>query len=235
MTITTALLELLRLIEDDEFTDELKARIREQIDSASVNVTSDPRDLAEGNATLLNAMLVVVLGKVQDLYGEINANFHPMPVFLNQPQSQVVPLSEDHGTFVIGLGQDVKSWEDVFYDICHEALHLLNPVINVKCDNVSVSALDEGVAVKFAEQMYEMYIKPYCNKTPLTSPIAATRSQYFITYFAAKKIPDHVLKEVRTVFGRFSKIDDTEKFTALVGRYVNSEEIKLLTLPFVYK
>lgn len=124
--------------------------------------------------------------------------------------------------------------ENAFYDVCHEVVHLLNPVFNVQDANVKVSALDEGVAVKFAEQMYERYIRPYCDRIPSTSPIFYRNSQYFVAYSAAKKIPDGVLKEVRQVFGMFSKIDDVEKFKTLVGSYLSDKEMDELMAKFIY-
>jgi hypothetical protein len=180
--------------------------------------------------------MLVTLGLVQDLYGSgDDTELDPCPRFEPQPQSQIVPLMGDHGTVAIVLGEYVRSWEEVFYDICHESLHLLNPVINVKDSKVRVSSLEEGVAVKFAESMYEKYIKPYCGKTPLTSPVKSPNSQYFLVFNAAKKIPDDVLKEIRSVFGKFSNIDDSEKFKRLVSQYLNDEEIRILVQGFVYK
>ena len=233
MTIAPVLLQLL---EDVELKNELKARIKEQIDSAAVNATPNPRDETEGNKKLLKATMAVVLAKLENLYGDgEDTKLYPMPLFEAQPQSQIVPLMEDHGTVAIVLGEYVRTWEEVFYDICHESLHLLNPVINVKGDKVKVSALEEGCAVKFAEQMYEKYINPYCDKIPSTSPANAPDSQYFMVYSVAKKIPDELLKDVRREFGRFSSIDDVVKFTALVGGYVCGEEVEVLIKPFAYR
>lgn len=227
---------LLQLLEDVELNNGLKARLKEQIDSAAVNATSNPRDEIEGNKELLNAIMVVVLAKLENLYGDGDyTKLYSMPLFVAQPQSQIVPLMEDHGTVAIVLGEYVRTWEDVFYDICHESLHLLNPVINVKGGNVKVSSLEEGCAVNFAEHMYQKYINPYCDKIPTTSPANAPYSPYFIAYSVTKKIPDGVLKEVRKEFGRFSKIDDVEKFTALVGGYVSGEEVEVLIKPFPYR
>ena len=229
MTIAMVLLELLEQIKDDQFTDEVKATLKKQIDSAAVDRTSDPRDRTEGNQNLLNAAMLVVYGTVQDLYGVGDeTDLYPFPIFEAQPQSQIVPLIKDRGTVTIVLGENVRSWEDVFYDICHESLHLLNPAINVK-----ICALEEGVAVKFAEQMYEKCVIPYCDKMPRTSPANSYASEYYVAYSAAKKIPDDVLKEIRNVFGKFSKIDDAEKFGELVSEYLNDDEIERLVAPFI--
>jgi hypothetical protein len=236
MTIGPVLLELLEQIKVDQCTPEIRVTLKEQIESAVDDLTSNPRDRTEGNLKLLNATIVVALGTAEDLYGAgDDTRLHQLPIFEFQPQSQIVPLLGDHGTVAVVLGEYVRTWEEVFYDICHESLHLLNPIINVKDDTVKVSALEEGCAVKFAEEMYEKHIKPYCDRIPLTSPILAPTSQYFLAYSATKKIPDNVLKEVRKVFGRFSNVNEVEKFKAMVGAYVNDEEIELLIKPFAYK
>lgn len=229
-------MELLSQIKDDQFTDELKATLKRQIELSSVDLTLNPRDETEGNLKLLNAVMLIALGSAQDLYGSgEDTGLDPFPRFEDQPQSQIVPLMGDHGTVAIVLGTYVKSWEEVFYDICHESLHLLNPVIKVNDREVRVSALEEGVAVKFAEKMYEKCIKPYCGQTPLTSPVNSPSSQYYLAFNAAKKIPDDVLKEIRSVFGKFSNIEDSGKFKRLVNQYLNDEEIRILVEVFVYK
>jgi hypothetical protein len=144
-----------------------------------------------------------------------------------------VPWKDNNKKFVLTIGTCARTWEEVFYDLCHESLHLLNPVTDVK--NKKISALEEGCAVSFAEAMYEKYISSYCNKVPTTSPTYDKSSQYFLAYFATKKIPDDVLKQVREVFGSFSTIDNVEKFTELVLPYASEEDIKILTTPFIYR
>jgi len=236
MMIVSVLLDSLEKIKNNQFTDEMKATLKRQIDFAAGDRTLDPREETEANRKLLNAAILVALGTAEELYGEGDeTEFHCYPIFKAQPRSQIVPLAENHLKFAIVIGECARSWEDVFYDICHESLHLLNPVINVMDDTVEVCALEEGVAVKFAEQMYEKYIKPYCGKTPSSSPVNYSDSQYFMAYYAVKKIPDDVLKETRKSFGRFSNIDDVNKFKALVGSYVSDKEIEILTNPFVYR
>jgi hypothetical protein len=225
---------LLALLEEAEFPDEVKAKIKNLIDSAAVEATSNPRDETEENRNLLRAALVIILEKIQSLYGDSNAKrIHRVPFFQDQPHSQVGPLKDDFESIGLAIGNSARSWEEVFYEICHETLHLLNPVVDVKSNKVS--ALEEGCAVRFAEQMYKKYIKPYCNKIPRTSPVGDRSSQYFSAYSAANKIPDDVLKKIRKTFGRFSNIDDAEKFKELVGKYLSDEEVEVLTKPFVYK
>lgn len=235
MRIETALLQVLEQIENDQCTDEVKESLRVQIKSAASDLTLVPRDETDGNRMFRYAMGMLALGMAEQLYGAgDDTDLDPLPRFWSKPNSQIMPLLGDHGTAVIAIGTFAVSWEEVFYDICHESLHLLNPVINVHGSNVKVSALEEGVAVKFAEQMYEKYINSYCNKIPATSPINAFHTQYFQAYSVAKRIPDVILKEVRKVFGRFSKLDDADKFKDLVCDYLSDEEAEILLAPFRY-
>ncbi|HDV8352641.1 TPA: hypothetical protein RKT01_004472 [Burkholderia vietnamiensis] len=225
---------LLALLETVGFPDEEKARIGNFIDAASVGMTLDPRDEVESNGKFLHASLLVIARKVEDLYGAgDDTDLHYLPIFLNQLNSQILPLIGEPKKFALGIGLIARSWEDVFYELCHESLHSLNPVVDVR--NNRVAALEEGCAVKFAEQMYLEYIKPYCNEIPLSSPVSDHSSQYFTAYMAAKKIPDNVLRKVRQVFGRFSKIDDVRKFTTLVELYVSEAEAASLCERFVYR
>lgn len=236
MTIGPVLLELLAQITNYQYSPEVKEYLKQLIDSAAVDVTPNPRDKTEGNKKLLSSAVLVAFGTVQDLYGiGDDTKLYPSPQFLDQPQSQIAPLMDDNSTVAIVLGGYVRTWEEVFYDICHESLHLLNPVLNIRDSRVQVSALEEGVAVKFAEHMYSKYINPYCDSIPSTSPVHDFQSQYFKAYCAAKKIPDEVLNEVRSVFGKFSSINDIGKFTELVGGYLNEIEIDVLVKPVEYR
>lgn len=235
MKLEAVLLQLLEQIKNDDWTDESRANVKDLIQSSASDRTLNPRDKTDGNEKLLKATVFIALGTATDMYGVGDeTKLYPIPFFERQPQSQIAPLMDDMSTVGIVLGECVRSWEEVFYDICHESLHLLDPIINVYDSNVKVSALEEGVAVKFAEDMYEQYVRPYCRKKPLTSPVSDINSQYFKAYSAAKKIPDVVLKDVRKVFGKFSKIDDVEKFKEMVGNFISDEDVKTLVDPFVY-
>jgi|GEM_PF-5993397 len=235
MAIESVLVELASQIGYDQITKEQKATLISQIRSSASDLTSNPRDHTNGNTLLLNATMAVALGIAQNRYGiGDDAGLYLHPLFGDKPHSQLMPLERDNREFAIVLGMCVRSWEDVFYDICHESLHLLNPVLIVKGDGGKVSALEEGVAVKFAEDMYDTHIRTYCDHIPLTSPINDPSSQYFRAYCAAKKIPDALLKEVRRIFGRFSDVNDSEKLRYIVTDYLDDEEIRTLIEPFRY-
>jgi len=232
MQILMVLLGLLEQIENDQFPLKVKADLKELI-AAAPSITSNPRDKTDGNISILTAMLTILLGTVQDLYGigdETEVSLHPQ--FLDYQQSQIRFLVGDAPRGIVVLGRYVRTWEEVFYDLCHESLHLLDPVLNI--EEAMVSALEEGVAVKFAEQMYAKHIKPYCDSIPVTSPVRAPQSQYFRAYCAAEKIPDDVLRGIRNAFGRFSNINHVNKFRELTMAYLNETEIEVLMAPVFY-
>ena len=90
MTIGPVLLKLLEQIRNDQYTDELKTVLKEQIESSSVDLTLNPRDRTEGNLKLLNAAMLVAHGTAQDLYGPAeDMGLDPSPRFEAQPQSQI--------------------------------------------------------------------------------------------------------------------------------------------------
>lgn len=208
----------------------VEERVRTHV--ASLVVTPNPRDDTPDNAELLRLLLHWAVEDVERLYGECASRFHPSPMFINQPRSQIFPVLNDPTKAAVVIGSSAKSWEDVFYELCHESVHLLNPVFDVK--NKSVSCLEEGCAVKFAESMYDTHVRPLCSKRPSTSPVDSYPNPYVDAFSAARKIPDDVLKEVRDTFGQFSTIDDGDTFRSLVDRHVDEREINILLAPFAY-
>lgn len=233
MLIATALLNMLESIDFPELTDELRSQFSKQINASRLGMTPNPRDSTGENKDLLHAMLVCAWIQAQQVYGVgEDAAFDWTPRFKKESPSQIGRIPGEQIKFGVGLGPDLISWEDVFYDICHESLHLLNPVIDV--NSTPVCTLEEGCAVKFAEQMYEKHIRPYCSENPATSPLRGGSNQYRSAYLAANKIPNHALHLVRKKFGKFSTINDTLEFTKLVEQYVTEEEIELLINPFSY-
>ncbi|RQY65618.1 hypothetical protein DF110_28475 [Burkholderia stagnalis] len=109
-------------------------------------------------------------------------------------------------TFGVSVGSFAESWEQVFYELCHETVHLLNPILDIKQSRVS--ALEEGVAVKFAEDLYGTFIQTYTRRSPLVTPTSNKSSSYFKAFSIAKKIPDDKLKLIRKEFGKFSAVDN---------------------------
>ena len=120
----------------------------------------------------------------------------------------------------------------MFYELCHETVHLLNPVRDIKQSRVS--ALEEGVAVKFAEEMYEAFIATYTRHGPLVTPAADKSSSYFRAFSIAKKIPDDVLKRIRKEFGKFSAVDDASLLMKIAPACITEHEAQQMCDAFDY-
>lgn len=147
------------------------------------------------------------------------------------------------GRFGIAISVNCRCWEDVFYDMCHECLHLLNPTNDIS--KKKIQRLEEGVAVKFAENMFNKYIKPYYLKHPINSPLSLplvtlsarerlSQEQYFESYRIAMIIPDDNLKLVREKFGSFWSVKDEPSFVEAIGNCLTSEEVNYILDDFDY-
>lgn len=69
-------------------------------------------------------------------------------------ESQPIVKDFDYG---VCIGWRYDSWEPFFYQVSHEAVHLLNPKL-APTGTPRTSALDEGGAVRYAEEMLETYL-----------------------------------------------------------------------------
>ncbi|WP_220465770.1 hypothetical protein, partial [Pseudomonas juntendi] len=102
------------------------------------------------------------------------------PEFLDIPRSYVgrtqktktIP-QEKH---IICFGTQVITWEQLFYELAHETLHLLGPTDTNKN---TVARIEEGVAVKFAEEFYKDYVYPSIKRYTYISPLSAPLSAYY--------------------------------------------------------
>lgn len=157
---------------------------------------------------------------------------HEEPLDYLPMNSSVYPINGSD-EWMIYIGCKYDDWEQIFYEICHESVHLLNPAEHEDLPNVQ--RLDEGVAVKFAENMYKKYITPYTTKPPKFTPVRLARlSQYTKSFNITNKISDEKLKEVRSIFGSFWSIPDKEKFMSIVGNYITDKEADYLLSDFDY-
>ncbi|MFT7773395.1 hypothetical protein [Roseateles sp.] len=224
---------ILSLVETQGMSEEDRKVIREQVMQAVPNITDNPRDKTEPNAQLLVCMAFLLFVRVESLYGSAGpAELHFHPIFWDHPSSRVGPMHGDHDTFGVAIGSFAMTWEDVFYELAHEMVHFLNPVASAH--ERKVATLDEGVAVKFAENTYREFISGYTSHRPQTSPLTMPDKRYFPAYLATVKIPDQVLAVVRNRFGSFSNINNIEAFGALTSDYLDQSEIALLASPFSY-
>ncbi len=233
---------LASLIESLEQDPEAKEESLIDMRSRTEGVTALPRNGGGGGAngdalTMLQQRLVA---RAEALYGQKGFHgIHEPPIFLDlwpnfsdRLHSGVFEATTE-GPYVIGIGKGASTWSDVIYEIAHESLHLLDPVADVAV--TPVAAIEEGVAVKFAEVVYSEHMRPHGAAQPMGSRAVAYDANYRSAYEAARKIPDEDLKRVRAHFGKFSAVTDTAAYRACVDAHVDDEEAQALAAPFVYR
>ncbi|HCV3155822.1 hypothetical protein [Acinetobacter baumannii] len=207
----------------------------EDLESISSDLTLNIREDNESNLTLRCIIAYVLHELVKKNYGS------PDPLYTYNYQvdltsskwSKVSPLMNDHSTVAICIGPYIKTWWDLVYEMAHETVHTLNPILEI---GLPYNSLEEGVAVKFAEEVFENYLSNYAPMSVAYSSPRKTFDQtnnYLTAYKAAKKIPNEKLKEIRDKFGSFGKIDNFENFYKLIEGYVGTEEAQTLFRNFI--
>ncbi|MGA3868468.1 hypothetical protein ACI2UM_24110 [Ralstonia nicotianae] len=210
-----------------------------KVKELAANATENPRDNVRENYEMLYHTQEAILDVVEGRYGKcddaIDTYMHPVLRDMEKnkhTRSQIGSLKSMPATFGVSVGSFAESWEQVFYELCHETVHLLNPVRDIKQSRVS--ALEEGVAVKFAEEMYEAFIATYTRHGPLVTPAADKSSSYFRAFSIAKKIPDDVLKRIRKEFGKFSAVDDASLLMKIAPACITEHEAQQMCDAFDY-
>ncbi|MEN8283061.1 hypothetical protein [Acinetobacter gerneri] len=207
----------------------------EDLESISSQLTLNIREDNEANIILRSIIAFVLHELVKKNYG------FPDPLYTYEYQvdltsskwSKVCPLMGDHSTVAICIGPYIKTWWDLVYDMAHETVHTLNPILQI---GQPYNSLEEGVAVKFAEDVFENYLSSYAPMLVACSSPKKTFNQsnnYLTAYKATKKIPDEKLKGIRDKFGSFGKIDNFENFYELIKGFVSTEEAQTLFKYFV--
>ncbi|MEX9609616.1 hypothetical protein JI723_13870 [Providencia manganoxydans] len=247
---------VITLIKDCHVTDENE--LLHTIESNLLAFDASPTHLDPSSARLLNLLWHSIFYKAQLIYGNSSTSIGFTPELASVlteldmlkrgarnidearsflTRSMVCKLLGHDNLYGVLISNACTSWESVFYELCHECIHLLSPATgNLKNE---VQRLDEGVAVKFAEDMYRKYITPYCNITPINSPITsldptARHSQYYKAHGITSKISDDKLREVRSAFGSFWSIKDKDKFMSIVGDCITNEDADYLLSKFDY-
>jgi hypothetical protein len=224
---------LLALATASPMPSEVRRILMDDIRRSTLTVTGNPRQDTEGNFGLLHVICALLFNEVETLYGDgAYIKLHLHPSFQDAPSSQVVPLESDSETFGLVIGTHAVSWEDVFYEIAHEMVHMLNPV-SLRRNN-ELATLEEGVAVKFAESAYAKWITSYTKRHPRWSPVVHSDERYAPAFHATNKIADALLKQVRAEFGSFWAVKDLVRFQAMTAGRISSLEASLLVAPFRY-
>ncbi|OCJ32631.1 hypothetical protein A6U95_26880 [Serratia sp. 14-2641] len=83
------------------------------------------------------------------------------------------PLAKDYD-YGVCIGWRYDSWEQFFYQVAHEAVHLLNPKIAL-LGTIRTCALDRG----WPSATQRKYL-PYVSRTFMNSPVG-TNNPYHVT------------------------------------------------------
>lgn len=221
------------LYKEEKDQEEFKKNIETKFPYNVLLALHDDNDF---NLWLRYVVLQLVIMSAEDLYGDRDTAFtiHPNPDLKSSPRSRIAPELNNHKNIIVCIGPYVSTWEDFFYEICHESIHLLNPVIDI--ENNPASSLDEGVAVKFAEAMYNKFIKPYHKYPANNSPLYgySRNNNYKKAYEIADKIPDEALFSIRKEFDAFTRIINNSKLKEMAGPYINDDEIRYISDNFKY-
>ena len=216
---------------DSNYTEKVLGLIDDEVQE----ITEDPRAIE--NSYVVSVAGILMLEVVEEKFGAPSLSAELMsifPAFSSIPRSQVgvniVTAEHPVERYSIFLGCHINTWVQFFYELAHESIHMLGPA-NTK--EVEIATLDEGVAVKFAEDFYRQYIFPLTGLLVPSTPLNAPQSVYFKAYHAANKIPDIVLREVRERFNNFREIKNPI-FYEMTQKYLSKSESELLCSAFDY-
>lgn len=225
-----------RMLNDIYLDFDYTEKVLSLLDGEIQEIAEDPRAIE--NTYAVNIAGILLLEMVEKKFGapSLNAEFMSIiPAFSTTSRSQVGVnmVAADHPTerYTIFLGCGINTWYQFFYELAHESVHMLGPA-NTK--EVEIATLDEGVAVKFAEDFYREYIIPSTGVPVPQTPLSAPQSIYFKAYHAANKIPDIVLFEIRKKFNNFREVKNP-LFYEMTLDYLSRSEAELLCSAFDYK
>lgn len=207
-------------------------RIQAVIKASVGEISGDPREETEANSLMLERIVCALLDIVEQRFGTSHVELYTKPEFINKRGSSVRVTVETPRRFGIAIGTLARGWAQVFYEICHETVHLLNPVLDIK--TTPVAALEEGIAVKFAEEMYARYITVYTGRRPSMTPLQEPGNPWLKAFLIASKIPDEKLLLARETFGRFSTVNDPQLLMSIVNDCISPQEAHEICESFPY-
>ena len=216
---------------DDDHFDNIMLRLEQE--TATIN----PEIRHADSRYLVNCISALLLELAEKKYGETSVDpddIYIGPDFFQLPRSRVgVTLATPempNVLHIICIGTTVRTWQQLFYELAHESLHLLGPT---NTNKNTVARIEEGVAVKFAEDFYQSFVFPTLHQRPPNSPLGSPTSVYYKAHQPTNKIPDEVLKSIRAEFKNFRDVKK-EGLYALAKDYISEEEAEYLSLPFDY-
>ncbi len=181
---------------------------------------------------VLNATMLALLARAEHLSGRAPAG-SPASV-IDHPGTDRLPVAldrKDPRHYCVLVNSLANTWEEAFYVLAHEVVHLLNPASS---ESDAVATLEEGVAIAFAETAYTEYITPYTGSGAQRSPLRGEYTAYIAAYDAAALITASTLARVRETFGSFAHAMDKATMQRICGDEITDKQAHLLTAPFEF-
>lgn len=162
-----------------DLSEPLQQEARAILDRAPDTLILSPREWNEDSNHLRTFILYFMLRELEKRYGDSTSPGRTFmtPFYCRQREeygftgSQIITFEKSHPIardydYGVCIGWRYDSWEQFFYQVSHEAVHLLNPKAAPN-GTLRTSALDEGMAVRYAEEILEKYL-PYggCGRFP---------------------------------------------------------------------
>lgn len=227
-----------------ELPEQVQSQVAEILAQVPEALDMSPRDDNGPSINLRTLILHFMLIDLEDRYGDMQFpdTTYRTPIYDYSREiagvcnSQVITFNPTHPIakeydFGVCIGWSYDRWEAFCYQIAHEAVHLLNPKIAPN-GTLRTSALDEGVAVRYAEEMLNEYF-PDEGRDSIGSPVGRPNA-YNAAWQATRKLPDTALRQIRETFGSFGNITDPELFEKLTVQWLTSDEAALLSSDFRY-
>ncbi|ENR3228708.1 hypothetical protein ACEVIF_004314 [Salmonella enterica] len=246
MQLNPNVLSMLRQLKEDSVGVNAEAlkEASQILDKAPETLIQSPRQWNADCNALRTFILYFLQCDLELRYGEmaLPKKTYPIPFYAwereaaGMPATGVVSFSEDSvlkDTYDFGLciGWRFDAWDQFFYQAAMGAVFLLNPCTGPR-GSVTTSALEAGVAIRYAEEMLDKYL-PYTPRQRVQSPVGQGNN-FDRAYQAARKIPDAVLRQVRDTFGSFGNITDQAHFYSITSQWISAEDARLLSSDFLH-
>lgn len=227
-----------------ELPEQVQSQVAEILAQVPEALNMSPRDDNAPSINLRRLILHFMLWDLEERYGDMQFpdTTYRTPIYdysreiAGVRNSQVIKFNPTHPIakeydFGVCIGWSYDTWEAFCYQLAHEAVHLLNPKIAPN-GTLRTCALDEGVAVRYAEEMLNKYF-PDEDRGSVGSPVGRPNA-YNAAWQATRKLPDTALRQIRDTFCSFGDITDPELFEELTAQWLTSDEAALLSSDFPY-
>lgn len=225
---------LIKVIQDTDYSPAEKVKRFSYLNA--LNLVGDLQPTQESSPSIDIMYLVqdALKSIARFRYGEFDGKkVFKRPIYCSDDPCSNSRIIAFHGELDVGIkiGPEFNTWERAFYQIAHEVIHLLNPVLAPTGTIISASSLDEGVAVKFAEEMYSKYIAEY-KKLPFGDSPIGMNTKYWSAYKVVAKIPDQVLRGIRSDAGGFPFASDSKTILAHAAEFISVDEAEFIVSNF---